>query len=201
MPLEFSSITNIVSALSRRRYQRANRFAVNFSRFSRAFEVALSSNGLAKRDFQDHLVHRTQTVKVPDQSAFTTDVKGPGGFDYQAPYQYSVSPDVNITVINDQFDRMRNVFVDWLRISTGIGSDGALAYRSQTSCDFSIIALGENGVPLCGYTAQDTIIKSVDGTSFDMSSDTLVNFTVSMSCRRLQRLNGTQAALAFSSFI
>ena len=96
---------------------------------------------------------------------------------------------------------MRNVFVDWLRISTGIGSDGALAYRSQTSCDFSIIALGENGVPLCGYTAQDTIVKSVDGTSFDMSSDTLVNFTVSMSCRRLQRLNGTQAALAFSSFI
>ena len=75
--------------------------------------------------------------------------------------KYTLTPDVNISIINDQFDRMRNVFVDWIRISTGIGSDGALSYRSQTSCDFSIIALGDtNDKPLSGYTAQDTIIKS-----------------------------------------
>ena len=87
---------------------------------------------------------------MPDQSVFTADVTGVSGFDYQAPYKYTLTPDVNISIINDQFDRLRNVFVDWIRISTGIGSDGALSYRSQTSCDFSIIALSDTGKPLSG---------------------------------------------------
>ena len=201
MPLEFSSITNIASALSRRRFQKSNRFAIVFSRYSDGMNVALQNNGFTKRSFGEEIVHRVQTVKVPDQSVFTADVTGVSGFDYQDPYKYTLTPDVNISIINDQFDRLRNVFVDWIRISTGIGSDGALSYRSQTSCDFSIIALDTNDKPLSGYTALDTIVKSVDGTSFDSNAEDLVKFSVGLSTRQLRRLNQVQAASVLAAFI
>jgi len=198
--LEFNSINNFVSSLSSRRFQRVNKFAVSFSRLSRAFNVSLQNNGFSRRNFADVFSTRVQTIKVPDQSVFTTDVKGPGGFDYQAPYQYSLSNDINMNILNDQFDRLRNIFVDWMRVSTGIGSDGAIPYRSQTSCDISIITLNDNGKPLAGYTAFDCIIKSVQGSAFDMASEDLVRFDVGLSCRRMKKLSGVEAAVAFSTF-
>mgnify|MGYP003140739005 FL=1 len=172
---------------------------MSFSRLSRGFNTSLQFNGFTRRNFADVMSTRVQSIKVPDQTVFTTDVKGPGGFDYQAPYQYSLSNDINMNILNDQFDRIRNVFVDWMRVSTGIGSDGAIPYRSQTSCDLSIITLNDNGKPLAGYTAFDCIIKSVQGSAFDMASEDLVRFDVGLSCRRMKKLSGVEAAVAFST--
>tara|TARA_R100001510_G_C7655770_1_gene215128 strand:+ start:3437 stop:3928 length:492 start_codon:yes stop_codon:yes gene_type:complete len=160
----------------------------------------MQANGLSKRNFNELFGLRVQTIKVPDQTIFTTDVKGPGGFSYQSPYEYELTKEFSFNLLNDQFDRLRNVFVDWMRVTSGIGSDGAITYRSQTSCDLSIIALNDNGRPLAGYTIFDCIPKSVSGTGFDTSSQELVTFDVGLSCRRMKKLTGVEAAVAFSTF-
>ena len=86
-------------------------------------------------------------------------------------------------------------------MSSGIGSNGALPYRSQTSCDFSVVALNDNGVPTSGYSIEDVIIKQVDGTDFDTSSNELVKFNVILSCRRLRRLSGVESNIALSGLV
>lgn len=52
--------------------------------------VAINRNGMTTRDFNREMSVRVQAVKVPDQNIFTSDVVGPGGFDYEHPYQYSL---------------------------------------------------------------------------------------------------------------
>ena len=74
---------------------------------------------------------RVQAVKVPDQNIFTSDIVGPGAFDYEHPYQYSLQKDVTISVLSHQFERLRNVFVDWMRVSSGIAQTDALPYRTD----------------------------------------------------------------------
>ena len=59
--------------------------------------VALQNNGFTK-GLCEEIVHRVQTVKVPDQSVFTADVTGVSGFDY-GPLQIYLTPDVNISII------------------------------------------------------------------------------------------------------
>ena len=120
---------------------------------------------------------------------------------HDRPYQYSLVKDFTLTILNDQFNRLRNCFVDWLRLSTGISSNGALPYRSQTSCDISVITLDDSGRPLSGFQMQDAIIKQVDGTAFDTSSNELVKFNTTMSCRKLKRLSGIESGIALSGLV
>ena len=81
----------------------------------------------------------------------------------------------------------------------GIGSDGALSYRSQTSCDFAC-CLDTNDKPLSGYTALDTIVKSVDGTSFDSNTEDLVKFSVGLS-RNNFGLESGSGSISVAAFI
>ena len=201
MPLEFNSINNLASSLGRNRFQRLGKYVATLTRFSTGMRTAVQANGFTSRGFNDLLSVRVENVKIPDQNMFTSEISGPGGFDYDHPYQYSLVKDVTMTVLNDQFDRLRNCFVDWLRVSSGIVSNGALTYRSQTSCDFSVIALNDNGVPTSGYSIEDVIIKQVDGTDFDTSSNELVKFNLILSCRRLRRLSGVESNIALSGLV
>ncbi len=201
MPLEFNSINNMASSLARKRFQRLGKYVVSFSRFSQGMRVSLNANGFTPRSFNELLNLRVENVKIPDQNMFTSEISGPGGFDYDHPYQYSLVKDVTMTVLNDQFDRLRNSFVDWIRVSTGIGSNGALPYRSQTSCDISVVALSDSGRPLSGYSIEDVIVKQTDGTGFDTSSNELVKFNVTLSCRRLRRLSGIESNIAISGLV
>ena len=198
MPLEFNSINNMISSLANRRFQRNAKFVVQISRYSQAMRTALQVNGFTTRPFNELINTRVQTITIPEQNIFTADISGPGAFDYEHPYQYSLAKTVSMNLLNDQFDRLRNVFVDWIRVSSGIGSNGSLPYRSQTSCDFAVVALSDNGRPLSGYLIEDSIIKGVSGTPFDTSSNELVKFDVTLSCRRLRKLSGVDAGIALS---
>ena len=198
MPLEFNSISNLASSLGRKRFQRLNRFAFSFSRFSQGMRVAINRNGMTTRDFNREMSVRVQAVKVPDQNIFTSDVVGPGGFDYEHPYQYSLQKDVTISVLSQQFERLRSVFVDWMRVSSGIGSNGALPYRTDVSCDLSVVVLSDTGIPLMGHEIKDVIIKGVTGNEFRTDSNDLAKFDVSLSCRRLRRLSGIESNIALS---
>ena len=201
MPLEFNSINNLASSLGRNRYQRLGKYVATFSRYSKGMRAAIGSNGFTARGFNDLFSVRVENVKIPDQNVFTAEISGPGGFDYDHPYQYSLVKDFTLTILNDQFDRLRNCFVDWLRLSTGISSNGALPYRSQTSCDISVITLDDSGRPLSGFQMQDAIIKQVDGTAFDTSSNELVKFNTTMFCRKLKRLSGIESGIALSGLV
>ena len=72
MPLEFNSINNLASSLSRNRFQRLGKYVATLTRFSTGMRTAAQANGFTSRGFNDLFSIRVENVKIPDQNMFTS---------------------------------------------------------------------------------------------------------------------------------
>ena len=150
MALEFNSIDSLMSNLNRRGFQTLDRFYVVFTNIPQALNMAIRNNGFLRRDFTETVALRTSSASVPEQNIRTSTITNVNGVDYEHPYQYDLSNNVDLTILNDRFDRLRSIFADWLRLSSGISTIGAIPYRNQIAADLTIVSLDKEGNALSG---------------------------------------------------
>ncbi len=193
------SIQKFLGSLTKRRHQRLDKYYVVFEAESTALRSAMRNNGFFTRDFAEELSTRVTNVTVPDVGVYTTDIIESSGLQYSQPYGYNLTDTFSFNVLLDQYGRFHSVFHDWLRLSVGISSAGQIPYRNQANCDFTIIALDENGTAKSGYRLKDCIIKSVSGLQFANDTNNLAETTVTLSPRLLEKLNSLQAGIVYKS--
>ncbi len=193
------SIQKFLGSLTKRRHQRLDKYYVVFESESTALRSAMRNNGFFTRDFAEELSTRVTNVTVPDVGVYTTEITESSGLQYSQPYGYNIADTFSFNVMLDKFGRFHSVFNDWLRLSVGINSAGQIPYRNQANCDFTIVAIGENGEANSGYRLKDCIIKSVSGLQFANDTNTLAEATITLSPRFLEKLNSLQASIVYRS--
>ena len=200
MALEFNSIDSLMSNLNRRGFQTLDRFYVVFTNIPQALNMAIRNNGFLRRDFTETVALRTSSASVPEQNIRTSTITNVNGVDYEHPYQYDLSNNVDLTILNDRFDRLRSIFADWLRLSSGISTIGAIPYRNQIAADLTIVSLDKEGNALSGYEMKDCICKNVQGTQYSQKNkDALLEFNITLSPSFMRKLNSFEASIVYAS--
>ena len=197
------SINNFLSSLSKRGYQRGNKYFVTFQSIPMTFSSAIRNNGFLRRDFNREFNSRVQSVEVPSLATLTSDISDQSAFAYKHVYGFNISDSLSLRLLSDASNRFYSVFQDWLELTTGTVSAGQIPYRDTLECDLAIIGLDDQERARHGFLVRNAILSSVSNGSFADSEEgaALMSFDVVLNPRSMDRLNSVEAATIFRSNI
>ena len=170
-----------VSEFKRNGHLLSSRYSFDIRRVGTHVLTAVGNRIGLLSEFTRSLNYRAINVTLPNVSLASAPAKI-FGTDYEIPYQRNFDGTIDLTIIADKNNAIRNVFEDIIALIQNPRT-GQWSFRDDYVFDLRVDHLSRSDVTTASYFIRECYPKTITSRSLSASQNELVAFTVALSYR------------------